>query len=120
MKHHRDKIAKARLDEYAAQYATDCRVQHDDMQRQLNELELRRAHLQAHLVAVKASLTRASTYSLLEGMTYQCPRCWIMDEVASSLMPISGSQRETRLVCSSCRTEYTLQTAAERQPASPK
>jgi hypothetical protein len=110
--------AEARLVEYAASYGKDCRGRQEEITRRLNELELRRANLQADLVEANACLARVTTYSPLEGVSHQCPRCWIKDAVATSLLPVRGTHRETKLVCSTCHTEYAL-ADPERPAASP-
>ena len=54
------------------------------LQRHPAELETRKLEMEARLSTAKFALQRLSSFVSVRGTELQCPRCWILNEVAAS------------------------------------
>lgn len=76
------------------------------LERELAEIQTKKAALEAELQTAKRAHERLGTYRSQIGSNYQCPRCWIESEAQSALIAQpSGSERDAFL-CRKCRSTY--------------
>lgn len=79
-------------------------------QAELDDIEAKKLAVDAALKRAKGEAERLLNYQPCIGRDFQCPRCWIRDEVRSSLFPIMGadpSQYDT-MRCRTCSTDWLI------------
>ena len=74
----------------------------------LQEVEARKAEIEAKLHSAKLSLKRLSNFHSEDGGDFQCPRCWISNEARSSLTPILGTDSEDIFKCKVCGYKISI------------
>ena len=56
----------------------------------------------------KDSQRRLMTFRTRLDNEYQCPGCWMRNEVMSSLNAVPGTEREDKMRCRECGAEYVV------------
>jgi hypothetical protein len=100
----------SQLQEMAAEFARNAQSQATHLHHELLEIERRKRQIEAKFhVANLAHDRLASFVPALEG-NFLCPRCWINNEVRSSLRPIGGGGTSTEDLfrCNTCELEIAL------------
>ena len=96
------------IGQYAKDLAADLKKGAANAEAELREIDRRRLAAESRLKLARLTDKRFLKFQPQIGTEYQCPRCWIVDERASALRPISGTDTEDRFRCPVCHTEYPI------------
>src|SRR5215211_3699782 len=79
-------------------------------EQQFENGELSKADLDAQKQDAQFAQNRALNFAIRIGPDYQCPRCWIVNEIQSSLSPVPAAPgaQEDLLRCSRCNLEIAV------------
>jgi hypothetical protein len=83
-----------------------------DLQSELDDIEAKKLAVDAELKRAKGEVERLLNYQPCIGRDFQCPRCWVRDEIRSPLIPVTGtdpSQFDT-LRCRACLADWLIPT----------
>ena len=79
------------------------------------DLEAQELHLMSQIHEVQAvsqklrgAVQRLAKFQVQTGGQYQCPRCWIDDEVCSNLRPIPSDTKADLFRCGVCHLELSI------------
>lgn len=86
----------------AADHAQEEQERASDVERQLADLETRKALLELQLKSAKQAGKRLAIYNPKTGADYQCPSCWMARSMISFLRPAPGNTGSERLQCRLC------------------
>jgi NMD protein affecting ribosome stability and mRNA decay len=75
------------LIEIATELAVDAKDNVADIQHKLSAVETARVEIEARLHTANRALERLSSFVSIRVSDFQCPRCWINNEVIASLRP---------------------------------
>jgi hypothetical protein len=79
------------------------------LRRELQELETRKAVIQAEMALADNSDTRLAQYQPGSMGDNKCPYCWMITQTLSPLYPIGGGTRdEDHFRCSNCKEVITV------------
>jgi transcription elongation factor Elf1 len=56
----------------------------------------------------KDSQRRLMTFRTRLDHEYQCPSCWMRNEVHSAIVAVPGTERDDKLRCRECGAEYVV------------
>jgi DNA repair exonuclease SbcCD ATPase subunit len=86
--------------------ADEARYQAERMQsslptltRELVELQQRKAQIKEEIRTINSAQKRLRAYRPAFGPNYQCPRCWVQQEIRASLHPIPSRTKDDILRC---------------------
>ncbi len=97
------------LKQIASELAQGAQARMADLQRQLTDVETRKAQIEADLKAARLSPERVFNFQPQIGGDFQCPRCWIQNETKAVLAPIGGGTKtEDFFRCRTCGFEISL------------
>ena len=79
------------------------------LQRELSEIEARKLQIEAEIRASSLSHERLANFVPEIGRVFQCPSCWVRDELHSPLSPFGrGTSTEEYFKCGQCSHEFTI------------
>ena len=78
------------------------------MEADLLQIETRKREVEAALHSAHSAVHRAVNYRVRLGADYQCPCCWVRDEVRSPLAPVPGTADHDIMRCHTCGMAYTV------------
>lgn len=78
------------------------------LEQQQAEVERRKAEINAQLEAARVSAKRLLNFRPCIGTDFQCPRCWIVNEVRSPLRPIPSDTSDDIMRCRVCEGDFTI------------
>ena len=78
------------------------------LETELREVEKRKAEIDTQLQAARSSQKRLLNYQPRIGRDYQCPRCWITNEIRSALSPIPGTSEHDIMRCHACGMDVVI------------
>ena len=79
------------------------------LQRELSEIEARKAEVEALLNSANLARQRLAIFQVKIGADYQCPICWIEREVRAPIRSIgAGTDNEDLFRCSVCGTDFSV------------
>jgi hypothetical protein len=90
----------------AADHAREEQDRASDLERQLEELETRKALLELQLKSAKQAGKRLAIYNPKTGIEYQCPSCWMARSMISFLRSIPSDSDMERRQCRLCAREF--------------
>ena len=97
------------LAQEAIRIVTDMQQGIGQLKAEIAQLEDRKSQIQSQLVAAVVCRERLSRFQPEIGGVFQCPSCWIRNELRSPLKAIGGgTNAEDFLQCSVCRQEITI------------
>jgi hypothetical protein len=99
---------KKSLGQTAIEVANEIQERALRLQPELLAIETRKAEIQAQLNAAKLCHDRLASFQPQIGMDYQCPRCWISNEISSPLTPIPGTDHEDFFKCVTCQWQFSI------------
>jgi hypothetical protein len=73
------------------------------LEAELRDIEKRKAEIDAKLHAARRSQKRLLNYQPRIGRDFQCPRCWVRDEVRTTLSPVPGTDEHDIMRCHNMR-----------------
>lgn len=75
---------------------------------ELREVEAKKAEIEAKRRLARGAAQRFLNYQPRIGPDYQCPCCWVRDEVRSTLSPIPGTDEHDIMRCRACGTDHHI------------
>jgi predicted RNA-binding Zn-ribbon protein involved in translation (DUF1610 family) len=93
----RSHLAQLAIDEADSLKQYEARIEEE-----LLELEEQKATLIARRDAVRLGPQRLLNFKSALGTDFQCPRCWIHNEIRSTLSPIPGTDDKDLFRCPTC------------------
>jgi len=79
-----------------------------DRERELADIEKRKAEIQAECDAIRSAPKRLANFPVKKGIDYLCPRCWVEEGKTIPLSPIPSPTRDDNFRCLLCRFEITV------------
>ena len=58
--------------------------------------------------AASSVMARAASYRPIIGLSYQCPTCWVTDEVRSGMQPAEAADSADALFCNRCEVKVII------------
>ena len=71
-------------------------------EKEIADLEKKKAALKTAMDTAKLASQRLLNFHVVDGVNYQCPRCWIGNEIRSALRPLDGDDRRDFMGCRAC------------------
>lgn len=96
------------LREEANRHALRLEVKDRTLQRELTNIEARKAEIQAVRDKIGGASERAVNFRAKLGTNFQCPCCWIENEVGSTIAPIEGDETTDRFLCATCGQQFAV------------
>jgi hypothetical protein len=94
------------LKQMADEFARYAQARVSELQRQLTEIEARKAAAEASLASVRLAPERAYHFQSEIGGELQCPRCWVDNELRAPLAPIPSDTGNDLFRCNVCQLEH--------------
>jgi hypothetical protein len=99
----------SQLQEMAGEFARNAQCQATHLHHDLLEIERRKRQIEAKFHVANLAHDRLASFLPVLGGNFQCPGCWINNEVRSSLRPIGGGTSTQDLFrCNACELEIAL------------
>jgi hypothetical protein len=96
------------LTEEAAEAALALKSRARSLEAELLDIEKRKAEIEAKLDAARRAQQRLFDYHPRMGRYFQCPRCWIQNEVRATLSPVPGTGEEDIMRCQTCNADWVI------------
>lgn len=96
------------IKQLAIEIANDIQERALSGKRELAEIKIRQAQIEAQLESAQLCRNRLSSFSPEIGRDLQCPRCWVVNETRTALTPIPGDHAVDRFKCSVCHLDLEL------------
>lgn len=90
--------------------AFDANARADRLKADLKEIEARKLAIDAELERAQGAAKRRLNFQPRIGTKYQCPRCWVLRSVNSSLSAIKRPPDHDVLRCDTCGAEWPIPT----------
>jgi hypothetical protein len=100
--------ARAIIVEEAKETAGLLERQTDVLRHDLKKIEARKTELETQLTVAKLCYERIATFEPEIGGNLQCPRCWIYNNVRSTMQAILSPRQEDVLKCDNCNLKSPL------------
>lgn len=97
-----------KLKNAAIQIYADAQERADEIQKKLSKLNEEQLKLDFQLQTLQRAHDRLLSFKASERGEYQCPRCWVRDEIRSNLRPIPGTADEDFFRCDRCDLELAF------------
>jgi hypothetical protein len=98
------------LIEIATELAIEAKDGAADLERNLSAIETAKIEIEARLHIANHALDRLSSFVSIRGGGFQCPGCWINNEISASLRPAGGSNDgRDNFQCETCKSNFNLQ-----------
>lgn len=96
------------IQQVAFEYASGARQRETKAKAEKASLQDRIAQLELEIENHKAAADRLTSFSVHSNGVYQCPRCWIVQEIAADLTPIGDDNGNDVFRCAHCRDEFVV------------
>jgi len=97
------------LFEFAQNLAKDTDQKLEALEREQADLNARLAKIQGELLMADRAVDRGLRFEPVIAGQYQCPRCWVADEVQAPLIPQASEGDTDILKCRRCQETYTFE-----------
>lgn len=107
-------IVSALLDEahYQARRLEDAtpalNAQLRQLEREQAGVEQRIAEIKAQLEAARVAQKRLLNYQPSIGTDFQCPRCWVVNEIRADVRPIPSQTSDDIMRCGTCGADIVI------------
>src|SRR5262245_42063967 len=88
------------LSHYAAHVTNDIVARAQALEPERQQIEIRKAAIEMLMLSAHIAHQRMLKFQAKIGSDFQCPRCWVVDEAQSKLIPLPGNILRCR-VCGS-------------------
>lgn len=92
----------------AFDYANRARERETLAKAEKERLLVRLEQLELEIPIHKAAADRLFTFQQSRNGVFQCPRCWIAQEIAADLTPIPSVDEDDKFRCTHCRDEFAV------------
>jgi hypothetical protein len=92
----------------AAEIANNAQQRVSELERQLEEVEKRKAQIEAERDTARFSMQRLATFPVKLSGDYLCPRCWIESGARSPLFLVPSEGRNDLMRCRLCHSEIAF------------
>ncbi len=93
---------RSHLEQLAMKEADSLKQYEARIEEEVLKLEEQKATLIARRNAARLGSQRLLNFEPALGENFQCPRCWIHDEIRSALTPIPGTSHKDLFRCQTC------------------
>lgn len=96
------------LKQLAIEIANDVQERALSRKKELAEIEIRKAQIEAQLESAQLCRNRLSSFTPEIGGDLQCPRCWVVNEARTALTPVPGGHMADQFKCKVCHQEIEI------------
>jgi hypothetical protein len=97
-----------RLRDIVADIATATQRRLFELERQVAELETKKAHVGAHCEGARDALKRLAAFPVMNGSDFICPHCWVRRLAMSPLERVPSDKNHERFRCSLCHEKIEI------------